>query len=66
MTHDLGHKIFIILSGRAEFKISGETRELGLGQMCYALADEPHRYGSLGMSRCRVERIVSTDSEGSR
>ena len=47
-THDLGHEIFIILSGGAEFKISGETRELGPGQMCYALADELHSVRALG------------------
>ena len=35
-THDLGHEIFIILSGRVEFRISGVTKELGPGQMCYA------------------------------
>jgi quercetin dioxygenase-like cupin family protein len=47
-THDLGHEIFIILSGRVEFRISGVTKELGPGQMCYALADEPHSVRVLG------------------
>ena len=41
-THDLGHEIFIILAGRVEFQISGHVEELGPGQMCYALVDEPH------------------------
>ena len=41
-THDLGHEIFIILAGRVEFQISGDVNELGPGQMCYALVDEPH------------------------
>lgn len=41
-THDLGHEIFIILEGRVEFQISGDIHELGPGQMCYALVDEPH------------------------
>ena len=41
-THDLGHEIFIILAGRVEFQISGDVKELGPGQMCYALVDEPH------------------------
>ena len=41
-THDLGHEIFIILAGRVEFQISGDVKELGSGQMCYALVDEPH------------------------
>jgi mannose-6-phosphate isomerase-like protein (cupin superfamily) len=47
-THDLGHEIFIILSGRAEFKIDGEVKELGPGQMCYALAGEPHGVRVIG------------------
>ncbi len=47
-THDLGHEIFIILAGRVEFKISGVTKELGPGQMCYALVDEPHSVRVLG------------------
>ena len=41
-SHDLGHEIFIILAGRVEFQISGDVKELGPGQMCYALTDEPH------------------------
>ena len=47
-THDLGHEIFIILSGRVEFKINDEIHELGPGQMCYALLDEPHSVRVLG------------------
>ena len=47
-THDLGHEIFLILSGRVEFKIDSETEELGPGQMCIALADQPHSVRVLG------------------
>ena len=47
-THDLGHEIFLILSGRVEFKIDGQTNELGPGQMCVALADQPHSVRVLG------------------
>ena len=47
-THDLGDEIFIILSGRVEFKINGEVKEVGPGQMCYALTDEPHSVRVLG------------------
>ncbi len=47
-SHDLGHEIFLILEGRVEFEISGETEELGPGQMCIALADEPHTVRVLG------------------
>ena len=28
-SHDLGHEIFLILEGRVEFEIDGETEELG-------------------------------------
>ena len=47
-THDLGHEIFIILSGRVEFMISGVVKELGPGQMCYARLDEPHSVRVIG------------------
>ena len=37
-THDLGHEIFFILQGQAEFEIDGEKEVLGPGQLCEALA----------------------------
>lgn len=42
-SHDLGHEVFLILEGRAEFNINGVKKELGPGQMCIALADEIHQ-----------------------
>ncbi|MFN8441424.1 MAG: cupin domain-containing protein [Caldilineaceae bacterium] len=42
-THDLGHEVFLILEGRAEFEIKGERRVLGPGEMCIAKADEIHQ-----------------------
>ena len=47
-SHDLGHEIFLILEGRVEFEIDGETEALGPGQMCIALADQPHTVRVLG------------------
>jgi quercetin dioxygenase-like cupin family protein len=47
-THDLGHEIFLILAGRCEFTIDGETAELGPGQMCVALVDQMHSVRVLG------------------
>lgn len=47
-THDLGHEIFLILSGRCEFTIDGEREELGPGQMCIALVDQMHSVRVLG------------------
>lgn len=47
-THDLGHEIFLILSGRAEFEIDGEKAELGPGQLCIARADQHHQVRVLG------------------
>lgn len=47
-SHDLGHEIFLILSGRAEFEIDGEKAELGPGQLCIALADQHHQVRVLG------------------
>ena len=47
-SHDLGHEIFLILEGRVEFEIDGETEALGPGQMCVALADQPHTVRVIG------------------
>jgi quercetin dioxygenase-like cupin family protein len=42
-SHDLGHEIFLILEGQAEFNINGDKKILGPGEMCIALADEIHQ-----------------------
>ncbi len=47
-THDLGQEIFLILSGRCEFTIDGESAELGPGQMCVALIDQMHQVRVIG------------------
>jgi quercetin dioxygenase-like cupin family protein len=47
-THDLGHELFLVLEGRAEFEIDGDTQELGPGQMCIALAGQMHYVRCLG------------------
>ena len=47
-SHDLGHEIFLILQGQAEFEIEGEKRILGPGQMCIALTDESHIVRNVG------------------
>lgn len=47
-THDLGHEIFLILQGQAEFEIEGEKQVLGPGQMCIALTDEAHIVRNVG------------------
>lgn len=47
-SHDLGHEIFLVLEGRAAFEIDGETRELGPGQLCVALADQAHSVRTVG------------------
>lgn len=46
-SHDLGHEIFLILEGRAEFMIAGHIEVLEPGQMCIALADEIHQVRNL-------------------
>ena len=47
-SHDLGHEVFLIMQGRCRFEIDGEEAELGPGQMCIALADQPHRVTVIG------------------
>jgi quercetin dioxygenase-like cupin family protein len=46
-SHDLGHEVFLILEGLAEFTINDVTQELGPGQMCIALADDVHQVRNL-------------------
>jgi len=47
-SHDLGHEIFLVLEGQAEFEIEGERAILGPGQMCVAYADERHEVKCVG------------------
>ncbi len=47
-SHDLGHEIFLILAGRAEFEIDGEKAELGPGQLCIAAVNQHHQVRVLG------------------
>ena len=47
-SHDLGHEIFLILQGQAEFEINGETQVLGPGQLCVALTDQTHTVRNVG------------------
>ncbi len=47
-THDLGHEIFLILQGQAEFVIEGKKATLGPGQLCIARTDEWHSVENVG------------------
>jgi quercetin dioxygenase-like cupin family protein len=47
-THDLGHEMFVVLHGQAEFTINGETAVLGPGQACVARAGEWHELRAVG------------------
>jgi len=46
-SHDLGQEIFLIMSGRCEFTIDGETEILEPGQACIALVDQKHSVRAL-------------------
>jgi quercetin dioxygenase-like cupin family protein len=47
-THDLGHEVFLVLEGQAEFTIDGETAIVGPGQLCFARADQWHEVRCVG------------------
>jgi quercetin dioxygenase-like cupin family protein len=47
-SHDLGHEVFLILQGQAEFEIDGERAVLGPGQACIALVDQSHTVRNVG------------------
>jgi quercetin dioxygenase-like cupin family protein len=46
-THDLGHEMFVVLAGQAEFTIAGESGIVGPGQICVARAGEWHEIRTL-------------------
>ena len=47
-THDLGHEMFLVLDGQAEFTIDGQTAVLGPGQACVARAGQWHEVRAVG------------------
>ena len=47
-SHDLGIEVFLILQGRAEFEIEGETEIIEPGQLCFARVDEAHAVRVIG------------------
>lgn len=47
-SHDLGHEVFLVLQGQAEFTIDGETQVLGPGQICIARTDQTHTQRNVG------------------
>jgi quercetin dioxygenase-like cupin family protein len=47
-SHDLGHEVFLVLAGQAEFEIDGERAVLGPGQMCFARAGQMHQVRVVG------------------
>ena len=47
-SHDLGAEVFLIMQGRAEFEIEGETAVLGPGELCFAGRDEMHQVRVVG------------------
>jgi quercetin dioxygenase-like cupin family protein len=47
-THDIGHEMFLVVDGQAEFTIAGQSAVLGPGQMCVARAGEWHEIRIVG------------------
>jgi quercetin dioxygenase-like cupin family protein len=47
-THDIGHEMFLVLDGQAEFTIDGETAVLQPGQACVARAGQWHEVRAVG------------------
>ena len=47
-SHDVGQEIFLVLAGRCEFEIDGETAVLGPGQLCVAWAGQKHQVRTVG------------------
>jgi quercetin dioxygenase-like cupin family protein len=47
-THDVGHEMFLVLEGQAEFTIDGNSAVVGPGQVCVARAGQWHEVRAVG------------------
>jgi quercetin dioxygenase-like cupin family protein len=47
-SHDLGHEVFMVLQGQAEFTIDGLSGVVGPGQACIARTDQAHTVRNVG------------------
>jgi mannose-6-phosphate isomerase-like protein (cupin superfamily) len=47
-SHDLGHEVWLVLQGHAEFEIDGDRQVVGPGQMCVARVDQAHTVRNVG------------------
>jgi quercetin dioxygenase-like cupin family protein len=47
-SHDVGHEVFLVLEGRAEFEIEGHRAVVGPGQLCLARAGQRHEVRVVG------------------
>lgn len=47
-SHDLGHEIFLVLQGKAEFEVENRKKVLSEGQLCVARIDERHSVTCVG------------------
>jgi quercetin dioxygenase-like cupin family protein len=47
-SHDLGHEVFLVLQGQAEFEIDGDRQVVGPGQMCIARVEQTHTVRNVG------------------
>jgi quercetin dioxygenase-like cupin family protein len=47
-THELGPDVVLVIEGRAVFKVDGQTRELGPGQLCVVLRGQLHSIRVVG------------------
>jgi quercetin dioxygenase-like cupin family protein len=47
-THDVGHEMFLVLDGQAEFTIDGQSGVVGPGQLCVARAGQWHELRTVG------------------
>jgi mannose-6-phosphate isomerase-like protein (cupin superfamily) len=46
--HDDQDELYFVHSGRAQFRLPGETRELGPGGLCHVEASTPRQFANVG------------------
>lgn len=62
-SHDVGQEVFLILEGRCQFEIEGETAVLGPGQLCVAWAGQKHQVRTVGDEPMTMFLVVTPHLE---
>lgn len=58
-THEGSDKVYFVLEGRGRFRIGGEQRDLGRGELALAPSGEPHGVENPGPERLKLLVVMA-------